>query len=77
MTTTERVLKVANDVIGLGTADDLSADTTILDLELDSLDLYELILELEDEFDVEIDDGEVEDWLVCGDIVACINSKLA
>ncbi|HEY4544168.1 MAG TPA: acyl carrier protein, partial [Tissierellaceae bacterium] len=31
------------------------------DLEADSLDLVELVMELEDEFETEVDDSEIED----------------
>ncbi len=44
------------------------------DLEADSLDVVELIMELEDEFDMEIADEEAEKLTTVGDAVDYINS---
>lgn len=46
------------------------------DLNADSLDLVELIMALEDEFELQVDDGEVENILTVGDAVNYINSLL-
>jgi acyl carrier protein len=46
------------------------------DLEADSLDIVELVMELEDEFDMEISDDEAEKISTVGDAVNYINSKL-
>ena len=45
------------------------------DLEADSLDVVELVMELEDEFDMEIADEEAEKIVTVGDAVEYINSK--
>ncbi|WP_082234201.1 acyl carrier protein [Halobacillus massiliensis] len=44
------------------------------DLEADSLDVVELVMELEDEFDMEISDEEAENINTVGDAVNYINS---
>jgi acyl carrier protein len=44
------------------------------DLEADSLDVVELVMELEDEFDMEIADEEAEKINTVGDAVSYINS---
>ena len=44
------------------------------DLEADSLDVVELVMELEDEFDMEIADEEAEKIATVGDAVNYINS---
>jgi acyl carrier protein len=44
------------------------------DLEADSLDVVELVMELEDEFDMEIADEEAEKINTVGDAVNYINS---
>lgn len=44
------------------------------DLEADSLDVVELVMELEDEFDMEIADEEAEKLNTVGDAVNYINS---
>ncbi|MBP2077623.1 acyl carrier protein [Oceanobacillus sp. FSL K6-2867] len=45
------------------------------DLEADSLDVVELVMELEDEFDMEIADEDAENINTVGDAVNYINSK--
>lgn len=45
------------------------------DLEADSLDVVELIMELEDEFDMEIADEEAEKIETVGDAVNYIDSN--
>jgi len=45
------------------------------DLEADSLDVVELVMELEDEFDMEIADEEAEKINTVGDAVDYINSN--
>ncbi|PWU68901.1 MULTISPECIES: acyl carrier protein [Gracilibacillus] len=45
------------------------------DLEADSLDVVELVMELEDEFDMEIADEDAEKIATVGDAVNYINSN--
>ncbi|MGM8214437.1 acyl carrier protein [Bacillaceae bacterium W0354] len=45
------------------------------DLEADSLDVVELVMELEDEFDLEISDEDAEKIVTVGDAVDYINSN--
>lgn len=44
------------------------------DLDADSLDLVELIMALEDEFEAEVQDEDVEDIITVGDAVDYINN---
>ena len=58
-------------------ADQLDIDTSEVtlesrfkeDLDADSLDLFELVMALEDEYEVEIPSEELEDMKTVGDIV--------
>jgi acyl carrier protein len=45
------------------------------DLGADSLDLVELVMELEDEFDLEISDEEAEKISTVGDVLEYIKSR--
>ena len=50
--------------------DDITADTVLLeDLDADSLDLIDLAMSLEDCFEVEVPDEELENFKTVGDIV--------
>lgn len=56
--------------------DDINMDTSFTeDIGADSLDLVELVMALEQEFDVEIDDEEVENIKTVGDAVRYIKDK--
>lgn len=45
------------------------------DLEADSLDLFELVMALEDEFDVEIPSEDLEKLATVGDVMKYLESK--
>lgn len=45
------------------------------DLDADSLDVVELVMEFEDEFDLEIEDEEAEKIITVGDAVDYINAQ--
>ena len=57
--------------------DQITGDTNILeDLEADSLDIVDLIMSIEDEFEVEIPDEDVEELRTVDDAVKYIEQKL-
>lgn len=47
------------------------------DLGADSLDLVELMMELEEEFGIEIPDEDVDGWRTAGDVLAYVRQRLA
>ncbi len=55
----------------------IKPETTFEDLEADSLDVVELIMKLEEEFDIEIPDEDAEKIRVVGSAVEYIKEKLA
>ena len=55
----------------------VTLDSSIVDdLGADSLDVVDLIMSLEEEFDVEIPDEDVENIKTVGDIVKYVEAKL-
>lgn len=57
--------------------DEITKDTSFQDdLNADSLDLVELIMTIEDEFDLEIDDENMADIITVGDVVHHISRAL-
>lgn len=59
-------------------ADEITTEANIVDdLGADSLDVVDLISSVEDEFDVQIPEEEVENIKTVGDIVAFIESASA
>ncbi len=56
--------------------DKLSPETTFEDIDADSLDIVELVMALEEEFDMEISDQEIENIKSVGDVIKYIESKV-
>lgn len=55
----------------------ITADTRIAeDLGADSLDVVELLMSIEDEFDVEVPDEEIENVKTVGDVVDYIQAHM-
>ena len=58
-------------------ADEVTLDTDLVkDLGADSLDLVDFVTTLEDEFDKEIPDEEIEGIKTVGDVVSYIENSL-
>ena len=57
--------------------DEISMDTTFVDdLGADSLDVYQIIMGIEEEFDVEIPNDAIESIVSVGDAVEAIKNAL-
>ncbi len=54
----------------------LSMETTFEDIDADSLDIVELVMALEEEFDLEISDQEIENIKTVGDVIKYIESQV-
>ena len=57
--------------------DTITMETSIIeDLSADSLDVVDMLMSLEDEFDVEIPDEEIENIHTVGDLVSFIEEHM-
>lgn len=72
----ERVSKIIVDRLGVEEAEVTAAARFKEDLGADSLDVVELVMQLEDEFDMEISDDDAEKIASVGDAVSYIESQL-
>ncbi|MCT2538001.1 acyl carrier protein [Aquibacillus koreensis] len=73
--TFERVKKIVVDRLDVEESKVTMEASFKDDLEADSLDVVELVMELEDEFDMEIADEDAEKIGTVGDAVNYIDSK--
>lgn len=77
MTIFEKVRSIIGDTLGIDDIESISMETSIMnDLDADSLDAVEVMMALEDEFEVEIPDEDAEAFKNIGDIVRYIESKI-
>ncbi|WP_277584134.1 acyl carrier protein [Psychrobacillus antarcticus] len=74
-TVVERVTKVIIDRLGVDESEVKLEASFREDLGADSLDVVELVMELEDEFDMEISDEDAEQISTVGSAVKYIESK--
>ncbi len=65
----EKVRDIIADVLNL-TPDEITRETTFVnDLGADSLDVFQIIMSIEDTFDIEIPNEEAESIVTVGDVV--------
>jgi acyl carrier protein len=71
----EKVKKIIVDQLGVE-EDKVKEDSSFIDdLGADSLDIVELIMAFEEEFDIEISDEEAEKIKVVGDVIRYLEDK--
>ena len=71
----DKVKAIFEEQLGVS-QDEMQLDTNFKDdLGVDSLDLYEIVMKIEDEFDVEIPAEELEDVATFEDVLNYLKSK--
>ena len=75
MSTLDRVKKVVVKKLEVSDEQVVEGASFIEDLGADSLDVVELVMALEEEFDIEIPDEEAEKIKTVGDAVSFIDAK--
>ncbi|NLK74895.1 MAG: acyl carrier protein [Clostridiales bacterium] len=72
----EKLKKIISEVLNVD-EDDITMGTTFVDdLGADSLDVFQIIMGIEEEFDIEIDNEEAESIVTVGDAVEQIKNAL-
>ena len=72
----EKIQKIIAEVLNVET-DDIAMETTFVDdLGADSLDIFQIIMGIEEEFDVEIDNDAAEKIITVGDAVDQIKAAM-
>ncbi|MBQ7034529.1 MAG: acyl carrier protein [Clostridia bacterium] len=69
----EKVKAIIIDQLSISDEDMITMETTLEDLGADSLDLVEVIMAIEDEFDVQIKDEDLESIKSVGDLINYIS----
>ena len=72
----EKLAKIIAEVLNVD-ANEITLDTTFVDeLGADSLDVFQIFMGIEEEFDIEIPNEEAEKIVSVGDAVEAIKSAL-
>ena len=71
----EKVKKILVDQLDVDEGAISPESSIIDDLGADSLDIVDMVMSLEEEFDVEIPDEEIESMKTVGDIIKFIEAK--
>lgn len=69
----EKVKAIIIDQLGITDEDMVTLETTLEDLGADSLDMVEVIMAIEDEFDVQIKDEDLETLKSVSDLIDYIS----
>lgn len=72
----EKVQKILSEQLEISKDKIMMESNLIEDLKADSLDIVELIMDLEQEFDLEIPDDDLPKVIKVADVVNYIESKL-
>lgn len=74
MSVDDKVKKIIAEKLGVDLEEVVPEATFVDDLGADSLDLVELIMSMEEEFDIEISDEDAEELLSVKDAIDYINT---
>ena len=70
----EKIKAIIGEVLNID-ADSITEDTTFVDdLGADSLDIFQIIMGIEEEYDIELDNESVEQIQTVGDAVEAIRT---
>lgn len=76
MTTADRIRSVIADQLGVDPITVTDSKTLRGDLNADSLDLVELLMDLEDEFGITLADEDIERCATVGEVVSMIAGQV-
>ncbi len=71
----EKIKAIVVEQLGVAEENVKMESTFVDDLGADSLDIVEFVMQIEEEFDIEIDDSEAENIATIGDVVKYIKNN--
>ena len=72
----DKIKEIIVEQLNIDDSDFINLDTNLQeDLNADSLDAVEIIMNIEEEFDIKVDDDELENIKTIGDIVKYIENN--
>ena len=71
----EKIIKLISDATGVEVEKIKPESSFVEDLNCDSLDIVELIMKIEDEFDIEVPEQEAESLKKVSDVIGYLENK--
>ena len=71
-----KVIDIIKDKMTLSDDIQITPDTSVEQLNLDSMDLVEIVMEIENEFDIAVPEGAEEKLHTVGDVVQLIEKLI-
>lgn len=69
----DKIISMAKEEFGL---EEVTLDMSLTDdFDIDSISALEFVMDLEEEFDIEIDDEDLESMKTIGDFIAYVQAK--
>lgn len=72
--TFDKLVEILADIMEIDPTE-VNEETTFDEIAADSLDLLEVVTEIEDVFGIEVDTDSIEDFQTIGDVVAAIDGE--
>lgn len=73
----DRIIEILKDVLRLDDDIEITRETNILmDLDGDSLDVIETVIDIEEEFDCNIKEEDLESVVTVGDLIDLVQSSM-
>lgn len=73
----EKIKVIIGEQLDVEDTEDITMETSLMeDLEADSLDAVEIMMSLEDEFEITVSDEDAESFKNIGDIVNYVEAKI-
>ena len=73
----EKLKKIISEVLNTEEDEITMASTFVDDLGADSLDIFQIIMGIEEEFDIEINNDDAEKIVTVGDAVEAVKNAVA
>ena len=71
-----KTIEIVKDILSAKTdVSGITENTCLVDLNLDSLDLVEISLEMEDRFNIDFTSEEISKMITLGDVIKLIEQK--
>ncbi len=72
----ERVIKIIRRELDVDSSQEVAMATTLEELDFDSLNMMDVVLEVEQEYSIRVSEDEVEFFLFVGDLVRYVQKKI-